>query len=86
MVFQQNLYGTTILNLYKYDLQITNNPNYDKDVSNIQVRTMEMLNYLRRDGVHHITDYCHTCKNAYYLIHEYEIISIVIPLLGKNNQ
>ena len=74
-----------IPNFYKYDLQITNNPNYDKDVSNIQIRTMEMLNHLRRDGVHHITNNCHTGQDTYYLVHEHEIVAGIIPSFGKNN-
>ena len=74
-----------ILNLYKYDLQITNNPNYYKDVGNIQVRTMEMLYHLRRDSVHHITDNRHTCQDTYYLVHEYEIITNIISSFDKNN-
>jgi hypothetical protein len=74
-----------ILNFYKYDLQITNNPNYDKDISNIQVGTMEMLNYLRRDGVHHITNNCHTGQDTYYLIHEHGIVANFISPFGKDN-
>ena len=61
-----------IPNFYKYDLQITNNPNYDKDVSNIQIRTMEMLNR-------------HTGQDTYYLVHEHEIVAGIIPSFGKNN-
>lgn len=68
-----------------YDLQITENPNYDKDVGDIQVGAMETLYHLRRDGVHHITDYCHACQDAYYLVYEHEIAAWVIPSFGKNN-
>ena len=74
-----------IFNLYKHDLQITNDSNYDKDVGNIQVRTMEILNYLRRYGVHHITHNRHTGQDTYYLIHEHEIVAGIIPSSGKKN-
>ena len=74
-----------ILNLYKYDLQTTNNPNYYKDVGNIQIRTMEMLYHLRRDSVHHITDNRHTCQDTYYLVHEHGIVANLISPFGKNN-
>lgn len=74
-----------IPNLYKYDLQITDNPNYNKDVGNIQVPAMETLYYFRRDGVHHIADNRHTCHNTYNLVHEHEIVASIIPPFGKNN-
>ena len=74
-----------IFNLYKHDLQITNDSNYDKDVGNIQVRTMKLLNHLRRDGVHHITDNRHTSQDTYYLVHEHGIAAIFISPFGKDN-
>jgi hypothetical protein len=85
VIFQENVRVTWILYLYKYDLQITDDSDYDKDVGNIQIPTVETLYHIRRDGVHHIADNRHTSQDGYYLIHEYEIVANFIPYSGRNN-